>query len=371
MWLYGIGNFHNIPNIIQCLITFSDLGMKPFILDRSFSKVSQSNHKYKYSHIAIGKRPYRLRTIEFYLKMFYFGIKIKPSIIIASLPASGWIAFIVSRVLAIPFIYYPFEIYGEEYERLKKKRYPRFGVIAEKVLLRFCVDAFITQNKHRAQYYKAKRWLRLPPTIIQNFKPKNNVIGNGLIRDTLGLKSKDRIVLYEGDILQHGRNIVEMIKAVKWFPPNTVLVIMGKVEKYAKENILPLIEKSPYRGKVFIMKWVPHDNLLPVIADANVGLMSYENYGANNYYCAPGKISDYVNCGIPFVCPKFPPLKSILTEYNIGCYFEDTSPKSIAKGVNEVLSRSSLELEKSLKSAKKDLVWEAQEPKLKSLIMSL
>ena len=132
------------------------------------------------------------------------------------MPASGWIAFIVSRVLAIPFIYYPFEIYGEEYERLKKE-YTRFGVIAEKVLLRFCVDAFITQNKHRAQYYKAKRWLRLPPTIIQNFKPKNNVIGNGLIRDTLGLKSKDRIVLYEGDILQHGRNIVEMIKAVKWF----------------------------------------------------------------------------------------------------------------------------------------------------------
>jgi len=371
MWLYGIGNFDNIPNIIQCLITFSDLGIKPFIIDRSFSKVSHSVHRNKYSHIALGKRPFRIRTFEFYLRMLYHSIKVKPSIIIASLPASGWLAFIVSRILAIPFIYYPFEIYGEEYERLKRKKYPRFGVIAEKVLLRFCVDAFITQNKHRAKYYKEQRWLGLSPTIIQNFKPKNNVINNGLIRKTLGLNTKDRIILYEGDILQHGRNIVEMIKAVKWFPPNTVLVIMGKVAKYAKENILPLIEKSPYKDKVFIMKWVPHDSLLPVIADANVGLISYANYGANNYYCAPGKISDYVNCGIPFVCPKFPPLESILTEYNIGCYFEDTSPKSIANGVNKVLDRSFLEWEKSLNVAKKDLVWEAQEPILKSLIMSL
>ena len=181
------------------------------------------------------------------------------------------------------------------------------------------------------------------PTIIQNFKPKNNVIGNGLIRDTLGLKSKDRIVLYEGDILQHGRNIVEMIKAVKWFPPNTVLVIMGKVEKYAKENIVPLIEKSPYKGKVFIMKWVPHDNLLPVIADANVGLMSYENYGPIIITVLLVKLV-ITNLRNPICLSKFP-LKSILTEYNIGCYFEDTSPKSIAKGVNEVINRSSLEFE--------------------------
>ena len=81
MWLYGIGNFDNIPNIIQCLITFSDLGIKPFIIDRSFSKVSHSVHRNKYSHIALGKRPFRIRTFEFYLRMLYHSIKVKPSIL--------------------------------------------------------------------------------------------------------------------------------------------------------------------------------------------------------------------------------------------------------------------------------------------------
>lgn len=372
LWLYGIGNHDKIPLIPLCLKSLSKLGLRPTIIDRSFDVASISQHnEYSYLHIPLGRRPFRTRTLEFIWKTILYSLYVKPDIIFASLPLTGLLACLIASIKRIPFVYYPFEIYGEEYERLVKNKTPRLGILIEKFLLRFCIDAFITQNKHRANFYFRKRSLRLSPTIIQNYKPKINTLNNGLIRAKLNINIENRIVLYEGDILQQGRNLINIIKATRWFPARTVLVLMGQIGTYAKKIILPLIEDAPYKNKVFIMEWVSHENLFSTIADADIGLISYSNYGANNYYCAPGKVSDYINCGIPIVSPRFPSIESIITEYGIGYCFEDSSPQSIAKAVSKVLKRPRTEWEYSINRAKNVLVWETQEPIIKSLTMTL
>ena len=95
--------------------------------------------------------------------MAYHAIKFRPDLIIATLPGSALVGYSVSKILRVKLLYYPFEIYGEEYQRLKNKDSLLIGVLIEKILLRYCIDALITQNKFRADFYiKSVRLTKKP-----------------------------------------------------------------------------------------------------------------------------------------------------------------------------------------------------------------
>jgi len=292
----------------------------------------------------------------------------RPHLIIASHPDVGLVGWLAKAFLRVPLVYYPFELYAEEFLR-QDSITTRLFLKAERQLLAHGIDALVTQNSLRANVYRTERGSRVEATVIQNFKVRSQPILYGRLKETLGLDQGHRVVLYEGAI-QPGRCLENLVKAVQHFPTDTELVLIGGQGEYFRDILHPLAQEVG-DGKVHFVPWVPQSELHSLIADADVGIIIYEDRPRNNLFCAPGKLSDYVNAGIPIVASALPTLVPIIRKYGIGECFDNSSPESIADAVIEIMQKPHATIQFALEQARLDLVWETQEPILIDLIRDL
>jgi glycosyltransferase involved in cell wall biosynthesis len=259
-------------------------------------------------------------------------------------------------------------LYGEEYTR-EHTRFTRLLERVERSMLAHAVDGVITQNSFRAEIYRQERRSRVEPAVVHNYKPRWEGEDSGELKRRLGVEDSRRVVLYEG-VLQQGRCLENLFRAVPLFPENTILAVIGRQRDYFKAVLGPLAASVAPDAIKFI-PGVPHDELLRLVAGADAGFVVYEDRSRNNRFCAPGKLSDYVNAGIPVVASALPPLIPIVEGYGIGACFDNDSPASIAAAVAKVLSRSKKDWQPALRDAQRHLVWETQEPALREAVLGL
>jgi glycosyltransferase involved in cell wall biosynthesis len=113
---------------------------------------------------------------------------------------------------------------------------------------------------------------------------------------------------------------------------------------------------------LIVTEEVAHESLLSYVADADVGIIIYDDSVLNNYLCEPGKLSDYVLAGVPVVAPRFPTIAPIVERFGIGACFENGSPQAIAAAISQVLSRPREFWRPGLDAARKKLIWSTQAP---------
>jgi glycosyltransferase involved in cell wall biosynthesis len=285
----------------------------------------------------------------------------KPDIIIAGMPASllaGWIA---AYKLKARLVYYPLELYAEQ-----AGAYSAFFRIVEKILLRFCVDAVLTQNEERGTIYTKERGCRVKPLVIHNYKPRREAPRSNKLRSLLALDEKTKIVLYEG-LFRTGRWLDFLVRSAEYLPDDAVLVLMGNAagqEAWWRDSIEVLLQQPHIGPKVRIAPWVPHDEVMSYVADADAGVIIYDDAVRNNFYCEPGKLSDYVLSGIPVVVPDFPTIGPVVRQYGIGAAFNGNKPEEIARAVISVLSIPRERWAEALDKAKAEMIWETQIPSL-------
>lgn len=283
-------------------------------------------------------------------------LKLKPTIIVTTLPTMGLLGWIAARILRARLVYYPFELYGEQHTRPS-----HFLLTAERLLLAHGIDALITQNRERARVYREERDARVIPTVVHNYKAKRELSRTPCLRESLNLPREIKIVLYEGLLVQ-GRWLDRLLCAAAGLPVDARLVIIGrKAGPYCDRVIVPLLHRPEISGKVMLLPEVPHSEILSYVSDADVGIIIYDDTVRNNLYCEPGKLSDYVFAGIPVVAPAFPTIASVIKDYSIGEIFKCSEPREIARAINLVLSTPKQNWKDSLTKAAAALTWETQE----------
>jgi glycosyltransferase involved in cell wall biosynthesis len=169
-------------------------------------------------------------------------------------------------------------------------------------------------------------------------------------------------VLYEGSF-NPGRWLAELAQSAEYLPDDTKLVFVGETSRWWKYHVEPLLKNPPLSNKTAIGPWIPHEELLNYVADADVGIIIYDDKLLNNYYCEPGKLSDYVLAGVPVVAPDFPTISPVILRYGIGSIFSSPQPIEIAKAITEALMMNKDSLNSALSEARKELVWETQRAK--------
>lgn len=364
-WLYPGYDHTTNPILIQAIQTLARFGAELTLYDLTFpkSKVSQS----QYRHVPISRVSLPLKSssaIRLPKTISRFGmlaqvVAWRPHLIIASNPDVALVGWVAKSLTRAPLIYYPYELFGEEFLH-QDSVFTRLMLTAERFLLKYGVDALITQNPERAKVYSAERWAKVTPTVVYNFKTRNKVSSHGQLKQAVGLESNRRIVLYEGAI-QPGRCLENLIKAAKHFPQDAHLVLIGNQGEYFKRVLFPLAQESKIQN-IHFLPWMPQSKLRSLIADADVGIIIYEDKPRNNLFCAPGKLSDYVHAGIPVAASDLPTLRPIIEQYKIGTCFDSHSPLSIAKAVEQVLQMPASELRPAIEYASQELSWETQEP---------
>ena len=298
-------------------------------------------------------------TWDVYLRGFFRLLSLKGEVMIASRPEAAVWACLAAKLRGMRFVYFPFELYGEQITRPNP-----LVAAAERFMLRYCVDAVLTQNDCRAEVLVKERGSRIAPAIVHNYKPiRPEKRAPGRLRARHNIPARKKIVLYEGVIVD-GRWLEFVAQSVLHLPQNVVLVMMGQEKLKWRQVHAAEIKAALATGRLILSPAVPHDELLDYVADADVGVIIYDDSVRNNVFCEPGKLSDYISVGVPVVAPNFPTIGPVVQGYGLGLCFDGHSPEAIAATLQAVLARPKSQWAAALRRACSELTWETQAPNL-------
>jgi glycosyltransferase involved in cell wall biosynthesis len=307
-----------------------------------------------YQHLAL-KRDFSQRSrILILVGGLLYVLLQRPDVIVVSLPRIALFAWLIARLTGARFVYYAFELYGEQTQ-------PAFFLWRwiERMMVQYWIDGMITQNEPRAHIYRHERKARVEPMLVHNYYPLRSIPPAGHLRRLLDLPDTCRIVLYEGALIP-GRHLEQLLHAVEFFPENTFLVIIGPRWSWWRHEIKPTLTNLPFAMNIIVMPPMPRATLLDCIGDADVGVIIYGDQVRNNYYCAPSKLSDYMQANVPVLAPNFPTIAPIIEQYQIGEVFATAEPHDIAQAVQRILARPRHEWDAALAHARQSLTWESQ-----------
>ncbi len=147
-------------------------------------------------------------------------------------------------------------------------------------------------------------------------------------------------------------------------PEDVVLVMMGQEKLKWRQVHAAEIKAALATGRLILAGPVPHDELLDYVADADVGVIIYDDSVRNNVFCEPGKLSDYISVGVPVVAPNFPTIGPVVQGRGLGLCFDGHSPEAIAATLKAVLAKPKPRWAAALRRACSELTWETQAPNL-------
>jgi glycosyltransferase involved in cell wall biosynthesis len=143
-------------------------------------------------------------------------------------------------------------------------------------------------------------------------------------------------------------------------------------DKRSMTKAMKVIEDCGVADRIIIMPSLKYDNMLKHAASCDVGVLLYPDDGTGNYYQAPGRLTEYVGCGLPYVASDYPGLRCITEKYNLGLLCDSESPEAIAGAIRKVCEVSDDEKrqrrERLRKIAKTELAFEAGVKQLKSVV---
>lgn len=347
VWIFDDEHNH-IPNLVLSAKSLAKSGYNVTVIDFSPDHFERS-----YEHLIVPA--FFRKNILLFVWLVWNIIWIKPAIIVGTRPRPSFYAWVISIITRSRFVYYTFELYGEQHIPM-----PWIWRNLELLFLRYGVDGVITQNQERSNVLLHERKSRVTPVIIHNYKQSQDVSRSGKLRRKIGLSDDSTIILYEG-YLKEGRWLDLLVKASAYLHPNEKLVLIGLKFPWWEKTIEPILNSPEYRSKVIVVSWIDHDNLLEYVADADVGIIIYDNEVRNNFFCEPGKLSDYVISRVPIVAPSFPTIQPRIMEYEIGITFDEATPIAIAEAIRSVLDRPRTEWLNNLEIARSTFIWETQE----------
>jgi glycosyltransferase involved in cell wall biosynthesis len=296
-----------------------------------------------------------------YVRGFRKLMRLPADVIVASRPEAAITAFLAAKLRGKRFVYFPFELYGEQITRPNP-----LLLWAERLILRRA-DAVITQNAERARVYVEERGAATTPFIVHNYKTAQPTRRGGRLRPALGVPAAQRIVLYEG-LLIPGRWLDRLAQSVLHLPDDVSVVLMGREKMGWRASVAEALAPALATGRLHILPPVSHHDLPDWVADADAGVVIYDDAVRNNLYCEPGKLTDYLSVGVPVVAPDFPTVGPLVRNLGVGGVFEGGEPQAIARAVLAVLARPRSEWRGALDGACASLTWESQTPALMAAV---
>ncbi|WP_455683145.1 glycosyltransferase [Thomasclavelia sp.] len=172
----------------------------------------------------------------------------------------------------------------------------------------------------------------LPNKPITMFNEKFAQLNDKYAMDVIEKIKGKKIVLYQG-VFGYERVLDQFIEAVELLGDEYCVLLMGRNDDEAKK----LLNKYPNTYFIPFLKAPEH---LKVTSYAHIGILSYVNTNnirhylpLNALYCAPNKIYEYANFGIPMIGNNIPGLNYPFEKYNIGKCAEKLTAEKIAEAI--------------------------------------
>jgi glycosyltransferase involved in cell wall biosynthesis len=259
---------------------------------------------------------------EYNLRLFFFLFFQKADIICAIDLDTIFPVYFVTAIKKQKRIYDAHELFTEQKEVITRSFIHSFWLAVEK----FTVPKFrlgYTVNKSIADELARRYGVKY--AIIRNL-PRLNTLP-----DTI--KRTEKWILYQGSV-NEGRCFETLIPAMK--EVNARLVICGKGNFF--DQAVALVKQYRLESKVEFRGYLQPDELVQLTPAAYIGLTLFESTGMNQYHSLGNRFFDYAMAGVPQVCVNYPEYATLNKQHHIAYLIDDTTPATIARALNNLLS---------------------------------
>ncbi|QWE29002.1 glycosyltransferase [Polynucleobacter sp. AM-7D1] len=280
-----------------------------------------------------------LKQIFFWVNFIFQAIKLRPSIIYAHdyyLIFPAWLAAFMTNAY---LVYDAHElIIPNQGERISKR--DNFFYFLESRFIK-SADLVIAANQERANIMGEHYELKKIPLVVRNIPPmpKQTLSDKLVFRLYEKLEheyQEDIHIIYMGDI-NLDRGIGDLINSLKYLPMRYKCILIGGGPS---ESLIKLSHSQDIIGKrLRLLGPVPHNHIPDLLRQGDIGFLSYSMVGRNNIYCAPNKIYEYAQSGLPIISTSQEPIVSILRKYKIGELLpikDKNTPLKIAEYIKKI-----------------------------------
>jgi glycosyltransferase involved in cell wall biosynthesis len=240
----------------------------------------------------------------------------------------GALAAALSRAT---LIYDAHELIIPEPGRTLGRREALWYTMERMALRRACL--IIAANAERSGLMQEHYGLAETPLVVRNIPPPPpDSAGTHDLKRGAG----ERLCVYQGDVSIR-RGLDRFLAAVPFLPNHIRLLVVGGGPDLAA--VVQLIDRLQIGTRVALLGKVPRAEVHSILRSCDVGLLCYPFEGLNNVYCAPNKIFEYAQAGLPVVATAQPPLAEMLARYRIGLACDRwEQPESIAAKIVDVVT---------------------------------
>lgn len=131
----------------------------------------------------------------------------------------------------------------------------------------------------------------------------------------------------------------EVLIALSQLPRSYALVFTGMEPKSPRYRAcMDQIANLGLQERVLVLGHLSYAELLRLYAASDLGILLYPNSCVGHFYQAPGRLTEYLRCGLPIVTSNFPGLELMALKYELGAVANPYQPNTIAEAIMRIVN---------------------------------
>lgn len=218
----------------------------------------------------------------------------------------------------------------------------------------------VSNEINRARFIAFDYGLAEIPIVVRTALPRDWPVPECANSDRAILRKKfglpvDRKLIAAGGGISDDRMSFQLVGAIKYLPKDFAVVFTGHAQSdFRDTEFQKLVDDS----RIFFVERMPYKELLRLYSVCDIGVLLYPHNSIGHFYQCPGRLTEYMRCGLPVVFSKFPGFELLCLKYKIGQCCDATESKSIADACIAVSDCSVFEPERIKHVAKNELAYE-------------
>lgn len=301
---------------------------------------------------------YALMLIELYVRMSILGVKFKPNIVHCHDTMVLPIGVLIKSISKAKLIYDAHEL--ESNKNGQTKILAKVTLFLERICWRR-IDHLITVSDSIISWYEKNLGVKSHSLILNSpFISKVDKVADRYFHRLYDIPS-DRLVFVYLGILGFGRGVDYIIEAFSQENIKSHVVFIGYGELAAK-----IKENSIKNNNIHLHPSVPHEQVVQIVKNADVGLCLIENVSLSDFFCLPNKLFEYAFARLPILASDFPDISAVVNKYDLGkvCSID-------SKSINQAVHQMELKPPNTITADLIELGWPEQAKRLNNLYVEL
>jgi glycosyltransferase involved in cell wall biosynthesis len=202
---------------------------------------------------------------------------------------------------------------------------------------RFCrkVDLHLNNEFHRGYISRAQYRMTCPIiTAPPNLPAAWPIPSRSEAKRAEMCGGEDAFVLMLHGPYSELRMVPQLFEALSLLPERFRLVMTGANVRKAEADAM--LQRFGVSERVLRLPTLGYHEMFEYTVNADAGVLLYKNNDLGNFFTSPGRISEYLACGIPVLATDHTGLENLVSRLDLGECVDSTAPRRIAAGLTRL-----------------------------------